>query len=327
MTSTTETTNRVERLLSDPFFDANSNVDLAGFTLEERSEINRRLGRPEKKENPFDTLCPDVITNTRSPREEYAEMLRDPEVRAELAQRDPRFAEQYEAEEIERIVAEFRRKNPDYIKTERNADAVIGALAKAHLGKDWLDNEDAAAELYRAGHWSVDELTKQFKAYLKAGLLDVSRGQTKELTKAEKLDVIAAIRESCPEVAIVRYLTHAFGGKLPYEFHGPRQFMATYPQLCSKAALFVWLNSRVGLDQDEFAEFQKSQLSRTPLLTFELIDDAWRAWQESKRRSHLFSAVDDFKQRTAEPEDLDHLTDAELDRRLLQARKEARQSR
>lgn len=307
--------------LNDPFLDATT--DVSNLSAEQQRKFRAKFGIPEPRKDDFDNLNPQIV---RSPRAEYAAMMEDPEIRRELAARDPRFAEEFEKDQVEATVAEFRKRNPGYLKSERNATAVIQALAKRHLAKDWLDNDDAAAELYRAGHWTVAALEAQFKTCLRAGLLDVPRGETKELTRDEQLDVIASIRESHPEVAVIRFLTHAFNGSLPFEFHTPRQFMAAYPTLCSKAALFVWQHSQVGLDRDAFAEFCRAKLAHTPMLTFEMIDRAWNDWNEGRRKSHLFGAVDTLRQNT-EPEDLDSLSDEEINRRWNQAIRERQKRR
>src|SRR5665213_1067169 len=114
----------VQSLLDDPFYGPDVNLDMAGFSPELREKL-----RPTKKDD-WGDLVPEIV---RSPREEYAAMLADPDVRKEIAERDPAFAERYAEEEAERVVVEFRRANPGYLKTQRNADRVVGALAKRHL--------------------------------------------------------------------------------------------------------------------------------------------------------------------------------------------------
>jgi hypothetical protein len=318
MSTTPRTT--PDDFLDDPWLTADTNLDTSGLTPEQRAAYSARFGRKDPYADSFDGLSPQVVTNAI----DYEAMLNDPTVRAELAERDPQFAARYEQEQIEVVVAEFRRQNPGYLKTEQNARTVIQGLAQQYLGKDWLDNEEAIQELHRMGRWTVAELTAQFESCLKAGRLDVPKGQAKELTREQKLEVVAAIRESHPEVAIIRYLQFALGGKLPYKFHEPGKFMATYPKLCNQASLFVWQNMRADVDPEEFAQFYKDRLAGAALLSVEFIDQAWEAWQKTRRKSALFGAVDNLRQ---QPEDLDSLSDAELNRRLEQARREALRSR
>lgn len=270
-------------------------------------------------------MNPEII---RDPAEEYRALLQDPEIRKELAARDPEFAKRFEKEEIRRIVGVFRQRNPSYLadKAGHNASIIFSALAEKHLHQYGLDVDEAASELWRAGKFTLAEIEGQYQTCLAAGVLRVPRGTVKQLTEKQKLEVIASIRLEQPEVAVIRYLQHAFGGKIPYEFdHDVRQFMAAYPELCSEAAVFVWRNTHPDIDDAEFQEFHQAKLANAPLLTVELLENAFEAWQKSKWQSRALGAVDDFREQAAErTEDLDDLSDAELDRRLLQARKAAR---
>src|SRR5665213_2826861 len=199
----------VQSLLDDPFYGPDVNLDMAGFSPELREKL-----RPTKKDD-WGDLAPEIV---RSPREEYAAMLADPDVRKELAERDPAFAGRYADEQMESIVAEFRRMNPSYLKTAKNAGVVIGGLAKRYLGKDWLDNDDAMAELYSIGKWTTAELTGEYQRAASSGLLDVPVGTAKPLSRREELDVIATLRSAGTEAALTTYLKYAIGGTLPHKY-------------------------------------------------------------------------------------------------------------
>lgn len=314
------TTDRNEdEWLNDPFLDATT--DVSNLTPEQKRKFRAKVGIPEPRQHDeLGDLNPYVISNAK---QEYQDMLRDPAVRAELAQRDPKFAEQYQAEQIEAVVAEFRERNPEYLETARNAAAVIQPLARKYLRKYSLDEQEAGEELYRAGHWTVKNLEAQYKACLKAGTLDVPKGHTKQLTDQEKLEVLAILRGGDDEGAVLRYLDLAFGGSIPQQgIRTPQQLMARYPDAFNEAAVFVWVNSRTDVTPDELRDFQREKLAQIPLLSIMLISQAWHEWNKGRHTAKMQGAVDRFR-RTQQEEDLDSLSDAEIDRRLQQARREA----
>jgi hypothetical protein len=278
--------------------------------------------RPTKKDD-WGDLVPEIV---RSPQEEYSAMLNDPKIRAELAERDPAFAERYAEEEAERIVVEFRRANPGYLKTKRNADRVVGALAKRHLGKDWLTRGDATTELFKAGHWSVEEITAEYQAALAAGELDVPRGTTKPLSRREELDVIATIRQQGPEAAIIAYLTHALGGELPRAYRKTSDFLVDYPELATQASWFVWLNSRAAIDGETLAAFQ-SYFGNPELPTVAMLDGSWFEFSQLPQRKYPGLYGHAASEEEPEPEDLENLSNEQLDRRILEARRAAQNQR
>ncbi|MGC1871972.1 MAG: hypothetical protein WA700_13540 [Acidobacteriaceae bacterium] len=304
--------------LNDPFLDATTNLDLSGMSAETVTAMNKKFNRVEKKRDDGFGLNPEII---RDPREEYRALLADPDVRAELAQRDPTFAKRYETEEIERVVAEFRRKNPSYLMTDHNADTVIQSLAKSETGTDWLSNDAAAALLWRSGKWTVDRLTAEFRKCLQAGLLDVPRGAAKILSETEELRVIARLRTGDIPGAILLFVELSFAGKLP-AYRSAEKFLAEQPELASKAALFVWANNQPSLNIEEFEQFQNEKLSGVRLLTYDMIDRAWNGWQTGQLLDNLYPNANGSNPQPTESENLDDLSDQELDRRLLQARKD-----
>ena len=319
---TQQTQPHEDDFLDDPFLTADTNLDTSGMSAELIAKMNAKFGRaPRRQEDGFD-LRPQVL---RSPAEEYRAMLQDPEIRKELAERDPAFADRFEAEEIDRIVTEFRQRNPDYLKTTKNAHVVIQSLAKKYLGKDWLDQDEAAAELWRAGKWSVDELTNQFKSCLRAGLLDVRRGTAKSLSESEELEVVALIRIGNLPAAIVRFVELSFSGKLP-AYQSAEKFLAQQPELASQAAIFVWFNSQPSrLDVDEFKRFQSEKLSGVRLLTYQLVDQAWGEWRKENKPSYLFP--NGINPEPSTREDLDDLSTQEIEDRYQQAVRDYRRGR
>src|SRR6185437_9612687 len=254
MTMTQHTQNTGDDFLDDPFLTADVNLDTSAMSAQAISKMNAKLGRTEKKQDDgFGGLNPQVI---RSQAEEYRALLADPAVRREMAERGgAEEVERYEMEEIERVIAAFRQANPDYLKTARNGDVVIGALAQKHLHKDWLSNDEAGRELWAIGKWTVQELTAQYRACLAAGQLDVPRGTAKTLSESEELQVIALIRTGNLPAAIIRFVALSYSGRLP-TYQSAEKFLAEQPELASRAALFVWANNQPSLDPEEFKQFQ-----------------------------------------------------------------------
>lgn len=198
-----------ENWLNDPWL-KDANLDTSAMSSEDKAALAAKQGR---KQSVFETgnvwganLVPEVI---KSESEELREMLADPEIRKELAERDPVFAQKYEEEQIEAVVTEFRRANKDYLPTDRNSETVIQSLARKHLQKDWLDTEAAASELFKLGKWTVAELTAQFKQCLRAGAVDIPRGRTRPLSRAEEADVISLVRCNDLDNAIVQFITYS----------------------------------------------------------------------------------------------------------------------
>jgi len=311
-----------EEFLNDPWLTPDTHLDTAGLSADTRAKIDAKFGRAPKKQDDGFELRPEVL---RGPSEEYAEMLRDPAVRKELAERGgAEEVERYEMEEIERVIAAFRQANPDYLKTARNGDVVIGALAQKHLHKDWLSNDEAGRELWAIGKWTVQELTAQYRACLAAGQLDVPRGTAKTLSESEELQVIALIRTGNLPAAIIRFVALSYSGRLP-TYQSAEKFLAEQPELASRAALFVWANNQPSLDPEEFKQFQNEKLSGVRLLTYGLIDRAWAEWRKENRRSHLFPNGVNPEPTTRE--NLDDLSTEEINDRYQQAVRDFRRGR
>ena len=210
-----------------------------------------------------------------------AEMLQAPdqELLEALAERDPKARAELEEQNAERISVEFRAKNPGYLKTAKNSHVLIQTLALTHLKTDYLDDDDAIRVLYQSGKWTVETLTATYKQLLKAGRLDVPKGGFRELTKEEKLKVIALLRAYDAESALMTFISYSLGENAP-EFDSPEGLLAAYPQLASRAALFVWYHSQADvIDREQFADFQRSTLAGRPILTIEFIGRAWASYQ------------------------------------------------
>ncbi|MBB5056907.1 hypothetical protein HDF16_001592 [Granulicella aggregans] len=258
-------------------------------------------------------------------------MLRDPAIRRELAKKDPNMAAALIDEKIGEVAEEFRRRNPEYMATDRNLSAIVLFLAERHVGKAWLDDETAINRLYDCGHWTPGDLTSAYKSLLKAGKLDVPRGTRRALTEQEKLDVIAQIRTGDIENGIVNYVLWSLNGASE-EYSGPADFIAKNPELSSEAAQFCWFHSRAGeVDAATFRDFQREKLAGHRLLTVHLLDKAWESWKAARKYSQLFSDGGE-KPETVAPasitrRDLESLSPEESDRLYQQSLREYARSR
>jgi len=207
----------------------------------------------------------------------------DPEIVAELSSRDPNFREYFIDDLTKRVGAEFRAANPAYRATDRNVSTLLKCLGKRHLeGSEFLDNDQIMDALAEQGHFTVANLTAAYRSLLTAGKLDVPAGQTRALTKQERLDVLSMIRVGEIENAVSQYAYYAFGGNLPH-FDSPRDFLRSYPQLASEAAMWVWSQNRTDITPEDFRAFRAVKLNRIPVLTIGLINQAWDEYRLERK--------------------------------------------
>jgi len=252
-------------------------------------------------------------------------LMRSNEGRQELSERDPKWRKTYLDNIIEQTVLEFRRYVPDYFVSEWNANTLTDYLAKKYLGKDWLESDDAARELFEVDRWTVETLQEAYDACLAAGQLQVPKGNIKPLSKQQQLEVIAQAQMDGPAEAIVRYIELAMG-ELPDGNNAAAvtRFRANNPKVCNEGTLFVFRNLHGNsMSDSEFAEFEQMMLARSPLLTYQQLLDGYAEFRRASKPSALFpngrpAVLED------DPNDL---SDEELSQRILQARRAARSAR
>lgn len=244
--------------LCDPFI--SEATDISRRTPEERAAFCRYFGlaSPERDDG-FGSLQPDII---RSSRHEYAEMLNDPEIRKELAERDPTWKGRYEQETIEAIVHQFRLENPKYKPTTRNKYAVFTWLTKKYLnGVDWYNTDEAALKLLQAGHLSTQTLREAYIALRDSGQLrDTPDGEYKALSAEEQIQVIALLRTGHPDRAIDQFMQFALANNRK-TYKTVAEFFARNPELASRASLFVWRHMQPDLSDEEFSQFERMALA------------------------------------------------------------------
>jgi hypothetical protein len=230
--------------LDDPFVDAN--FDWRQLRDEEQQRAFRRhfgLSEPAHNDDPFAVNEPPPPGSLRK---QLISLANEPEVRQELAKRNPLAWARNEAETVEEVIHEFRKATPDFKKSRQNERELIKFLCDKHLdGRDYGDSDRAALELLRAGAWSLESLQEAFQKCSAAGQLDMPEGRARELTQSERLGVIALLQAAGPGAAIERYVGLSMA-VLP-EFMSPHDVViwrAEHPDVNNNAVAFVFKHSR-----------------------------------------------------------------------------------
>jgi hypothetical protein len=315
--ATPQVVNEEANWLNDPFL--SETTDISTLTPEQQKQFRQKFNLPEPaRGDDMAGLSPEII---RNPRREYEEMLRDPEVQAEIARTNPTFKESWDLQRVEAAVHQFRKENPRYKAAARNKDAIFRHLTRQYLdGVDWLDSEDAALQLLNAGKLSPQTLKDAYTTLLGQGRLEVPDGEHKELSPQEEIRILALIRTGHFPDAIQQFMKYALVNDRN-TYNDVPDFFARNPEVASKAALYVWRNSQADLSEEEFSRFQQEMLAGKQLLTFNFIGEAWNSWRSrNKVRPHLFPMG--TQQPVPEPENLEELSDAELDSRINEARRQ-----
>ncbi len=298
-----------EILKSDPFYDGgNTNLDLSGFPHlqpgpEDESPIDERFA-------PLDTRGQGIGSSG------LKEFLANPDSDslAEVGKRDPKLRQKLEEEHAEAVANAFRAKRPDYFRSADNYTALVQHLAVKHLRKDYLSDSEAVRELTAAQVWTVENLESAFHTLTQRGELEVRPGQIKQLTKEEADEVVAAIHSEGPETAVIQYIIYALGGKMP-EYESPREFLAQNAELASRAAEFVWLNSRPNAcDSAEWRAYKEQRLAGKRLVTVRMLDEIWKQFEKEQARSALFREVPADRESEPPQPSLDELSDADVER-------------
>jgi hypothetical protein len=312
-----------DNFLDDPWLD--QGFDTTYLSDEKKAEFNKKFGVKPKPKDPFDRP---VFEPTDDLKTKLFAELRNPEVVAELSERDPNWRSRNKAALIEGVIEQFRASNPFYYATEKNAAVLTRYLNNKFLQRDWLNDDAAASELFDLGKWNKDALGEAFSACSAQGLLDVDPGSYKRLSKKEELAVIASAQLEGPAEAVIQYLEYAYSGKVPRGGSTAvvNKFRTEHPDLLNRAILFVWRASRPeSLNDDIFEQFRNDLLSAHPLLTMQLTEQFYINWCKPNRRTALFPNGQEQEERTAE--NLDDLSDDEIEWRLKEAKEAARKTR
>jgi hypothetical protein len=195
---------------------------------------------------------------------------------AELAKRDPKFAEKWNEEQKARVTATFTQRNPDYIPTAKNYNAMCKYIRNNQLQDPMLDIDDVVDVAFEAGFWTVQNLETIFAELRRRGHLELPPQQAKALTKDEKIAVTATVRTGNLEAAIERYLSFALPG---VSITSLEQLGREYPKLAHEISWFVFRESRPEISPDEFASFYAS-MRHIKLPTVATLATAWQTRYE-----------------------------------------------
>jgi hypothetical protein len=92
--------------------------------------------------------------------EEIARETGNPELISELAQ-----------DRANDVAHDFRRGNPDYLKSDFNWRCILETMAHNLLGEDDMDADEAQDLLIGSGHWTLTNLEAAYKALGGVGAL------------------------------------------------------------------------------------------------------------------------------------------------------------
>jgi hypothetical protein len=312
-----------DNFLDDPWLD--QGFDTTYLSDEKKVEFNKKFGLKPKPKDPFDRPVFEPKDDLKT---KLLAELRNPDVVAELSERDPNWRNRNKAALIEGVIEQFRASNPFYYATEKNAVVLTRYLNNKFLHRDWLDDDAAASELFDLGRWNKDTLAEAFSACSAQGSLDVDPGSYKQLSKKEELAVIASAQLEGPAEAVIQYLEYAYSGKVPRGGSTAvvNKFRTEHPDLLNRAILFVWRASRPeSLNDDIFEQFKSDLLAAHPLLTMELVEKFYQNWCKPTRRTALFP--NGQPQGTIPSRDYNNMTDEELQWELSQAKAAVRKAR
>lgn len=217
----------------------------------------------------------------------------------------------------ERVVLEFKQRNPDYLPTDANYRSLTMTLAFNALppSEQNADPDILVDRLIESGHWTAANLEACYLALNREGLLDRPAGEPRNLTERERLRVARLAQAGRIDEAIGEYLRCALDGDEPGMdlINDPK-----YRTLCGDAVYEVFQN--IQLDYVETAS-RKAYLLRfagTRPLTVRLLEQAWKncqAQEQRHERSQLLGQVE--RPQEAPPmsaKEIDALGDAEVDR-------------
>jgi hypothetical protein len=209
------------------------------------------------------------------------EWLKDPppDVLEMIAQQDPVLFASLREQKAKSAAAAFMSARPDYLNTDANYEAIMRRMARVHLGQPFTTSEQAEDALVDAGFFTVDNITRTFKALLATGDLEVKRGTVKKLNRQELREIAIAIETRGAEFALLDYLSCALGG-LPNDLESPDDLMVRHADLMNEAVLFIWPESRPSfINSPEWVKwFFAKRRDRVGVLTLAIMDQLWAEW-------------------------------------------------
>jgi hypothetical protein len=258
-----------------------------------------------------------------------ADLENDTATQDELARRDPSgFGVKLAEIRQEQVVNEFRRLNPTYVANEKNQKTVYKYIRDFQLKDPNLHIDDVDDAAYTAGLWTVANLTTVYKHLASKGKLEMPAQTIKVLNRDEMLDVISCVRTGDLQSAVIAFIAHSFGGNLPH-YSSARDLFARYPELASNAAKFVFFHAKGTISKADWETFDREKLAGVPMITVRLLEAAWDEWfflRELNKDSKPKDAVVSAPPLPSEEEDLENLSDEELNKRIIAEQKAWRQN-
>ena len=316
-------------ILSDPFLSETVEINLASRSDAFVAAYNKKFGTTygQDTRSSFDVALDNRIN--QDPSAIFAgkmnAMLRDPSVRAELVERDPRFRQKWKGDLIEQEARRFSEKlRPDYYASDWNWEVLMSEMAKHFLGHRGagLDADVACDRLWEADHFTAENIALVYDELLALGNIQIAPGKIKPLTDYQLLEITALAQSEGPVPAIVKYLGESLGAEeMPNanDSLAIARFRASRPQLFNEACLYVF-RALNGIFDSEFEEFKQMMLTRMPLLTYQALVDGYAEFRRATKSSALFPNGRVAAQETTNPDDM---TNEELAAAILAQRRAA----
>jgi hypothetical protein len=213
----------------------------------------------------------------------------------------------------ERIVLEFKFRNPAYLPTDENFRSMVttlafNALPPSEQGGDPRDLVDVLAD---RGHWTVENLQRVYDALNREGLLEVESGTARNLTEREKLRVSRMAQRGQLDAALGEFLRCALDGEEPdlEMLNDPR-----YTGACNAAVFFVFSATQLDYQPTPEREAYMLRYAGARPLTIPLLQQAWRSCLQHERRADRSELIASFEPTQPTPKDIDALEDNDVDR-------------
>lgn len=320
-------------LLEDPFLEVTTDVGISRRSPEFVAAYNKKFGTTygQDTRSSFDVALDNRINQDPSAifAGQMNAMLRDPSVRAELVERDPRFRQKWKENLKEDEAKRFAEKlRPDYYPSTWNWEVLMSEMAKRFLGPRGagLDSEDACERLWEADHFTAENIAVVYDELLALGNIQVAPGKVRPLTNYQLLEITAIAQSEGPVSAILKYLSDSLGvDEMPNanDSQAIARFRASRPQLFNDSCLYVF-RALNGVLDSEFEQFKQMMLTRMPLLTYQALIDGYAEFRRTPKSSPLFPNGHVAAQQETNPDDM---SDEQLAAAILTQRRAARSAR
>lgn len=215
----------------------------------------------------------------------------------------------------EEAVAEFKRRNPSYLASDENFDAMLTTLAYNALPEsERHDTDDELIDkLVARGYWTPQNLEAVFNALEDQGLLQKPLGEPRNLSNSERLRVSRLAQAGKIDEAIGFFLSASLDGEEPTMelINDPK-----YRDVCDSAVWEVWEDvTHDYTPTPEREAFIRRHCGNRPI-TVPLLNAAWDALKKreaGRERSALLNQVERPQPETVTPSQLDELSDGAVD--------------